>query len=290
MTTGPDPAYAVAFSPDGRTLAVTGDGGQVMLIDSQTGKPIRKLEGLEEFAFSQAVAFSPDGRLIAAGGIPASRTARPPGLVRIWNVKTGGLTRIQVGVPSPSLSFSPDGRLLAAAGLEQDTEIHDVRTGRLVAKQRTGDFGRSVAFSPDGGVLAIGHFGGTVALISTKSWKPIGEQLDGHRARITALEFAPDGRTLMTGSADGTVRLWDTATQKPIGAPLTIATDTYLSATFSRDGSHLFAVPTEGRGVRFDVRPESWKRQACLVAGRALTRREWHDALPNRPFRSVCGP
>jgi hypothetical protein len=41
--------------------------------------------------------------------------------------------------------------------------------------------------------------------------------------------------------------------------------------------------------VRWDVRSESSKRHACLVAGRQLTEREWHDALPERPFRPVCG-
>ena len=77
--------------------------------------------------------------------------------------------------------------------------------------------------------------------------------------------------------------LWDVGTQRAIGSPLQIEHGAYVSATFSRDGSHLFAVPHTGRGVRWDVRPESWKRQACLVAGRELTEPEWRDALPTGP-------
>ena len=35
-----------------------------------------------------------------------------------------------------------------------------------------------------------------------------------------------------------------------------------------------------------DVR--TWERFACQVAGRNLTRAEWHDLLPNRPYETVC--
>jgi WD40 repeat protein len=163
-----------------------------------------------------------------------------------------------------------------------------MRTGRVVARLDTGDFIRSVAFSPDGELLAIGHYGGSAQLLSTRTWKPVGRTMDGQEARLTALEFSPDGRVLLTGSADGSVLLWDVDTQRAIGSSLKIETDAYVAATFSRDGSLLFAVPHTGRGVRWDVRPEAWKRHACLVAGRELTETEWRDALPDRPLRPVC--
>ena len=116
----------------------------------------------------------------------------------------------------------------------------------------------------------------------------MGRALDGHEARVTALDFSPDGHTLATGAVDGTVRLWSVDTQRPIGASLTIEPETYVSARFSPGGSYLYAVPHEGRGVRWDVRPESWKHHAFVVAGRVFTEREWHDALPDRAFRPVC--
>jgi WD40 repeat protein/DNA-binding SARP family transcriptional activator len=276
-----EPTLGVEFSPDGRLLAVTGEGARVALWDARTLARVGELEGLN--GFSQEVAFSPDGRLLAAGG-----SDREGERVLLWDVRTRKRTGVEFGVLGASLAFSPDGRLLAANGFEDPTEVRDVRSGRVVARLRTGDFGRSVAFSADGRLLAIGRYGGTARLISTQTWKPVGRVLDGHEARLTALEFSPDGRVLATGSADGTVLLWDVDTQRAIGSPLEIEPDAYVSATFAHDGSHLFAVPHTGHGVRWDVRPESWKRHACLVAGRELTETEWRDALPDRPFQHVC--
>ena len=43
-----------------------------------------------------------------------------------------------------------------------------------------------------------------------------------------------------------------------------------------------------GRGYVWDTRPLSWARLACAVAGRTLTRSEWQDALPNRPYTPAC--
>jgi hypothetical protein len=68
----------------------------------------------------------------------------------------------------------------------------------------------------------------------------------------------------------------------------TLEPETSVSAAFSPDGSHLFAVSTRGQGVRLDASPEAWKRHACLVAGRDLTRQEWEDVLPERPYQAVC--
>ena len=72
------------------------------------------------------------------------------------------------------------------------------------------------------------------------------------------------------------------------GTPLTLEPETFVSADFSPDGSNLFAVSTSGEGLRLKASPESWKRHACVVAGRDLTAQEWKDVLPDRPYRTVC--
>ena len=280
-------AAAVDFSPDGRLIAVTGEGGRITLWDGRTARPAGPdLKG--PGTTSQALAFSPDGRLLAVAGLGSAAvgSATPIGTVMVWDVRRRAPTGVRFNLTSPSVAFSPDGRLLAAAGIKERSEVRDARTGRLVARLETD--GRSVAFSPDGSLLAAGLYDGRTRLWSTTTWKPVGRPLEGHGARVISPEFTPDGRTLATSSADGTVLLWDVATRKQIGAPLTVEPNTFVSAALTPDGSRLFAVSEEGPAVRWELSPEAWKRQACLVAGRELTEREWNDALPGRRYRAVC--
>ena len=58
---------------------------------------------------------------------------------------------------------------------------------------------------------------------------------------------------------------------------------------FTPDGAHLLAIPISGPAYRWDVRPASWARHACDIAGRTLTRAEFSDALPGRDYAPACG-
>jgi hypothetical protein len=145
-----------------------------------------------------------------------------------------------------------------------------------------------VAFSPDGRLLFVGLFSGAGQFFSTRDWRPVGARIRGQGQRLLHARFTPDGRTLATSSADGTVLLWDVATRKPIGSPLTVQRDAFVSAVLSRNGSRLYALPTGTQGIALELSPEVWKRQACVVAGRELSRREWQDALGDRSYRAVC--
>ena len=56
----------------------------------------------------------------------------------------------------------------------------------------------------------------------------------------------------------------------------------------SADGRQLLEVHGNGQGAVWDVDPESWKRRACDLANRTLTREEWEEFLPGRPYEPAC--
>ena len=81
--------------------------------------------------------------------------------------------------------------------------------------------------------------------------------------------------------------LWDVATGVQIGPQLT-AGDRRTMIDLSSDGRQLLEIHANGKGAVWDVDPESWKRRACNLANRTLTREEWAEFLPGRPYEPAC--
>ena len=86
------------------------------------------------------------------------------------------------------------------------------------------------------------------------------------------------------------MQLWDVASRRTVGAPLEVERNAFVASVLSRDGSYLYALPTGTEGMRLALAPRVWRYLACAIAGRELTRREWEEVLPDRPYREVCPP
>jgi WD40 repeat protein len=198
------------------------------------------------------------------------------------------------------VSLSPDGRTLAVTaelgrgdrgdrgGLRR-VEIIDVATRRLRTSLPGSETVQTLArFTPDGRFIVGGSYEGWARLWSTETWRPATRELAGHTGEVIWQSTSPDGRTLATGSTDGTIRLFDLRTQRPLGAALPGLPNRPVAPQFTPDGAYLLAITNEGRAYRWDVRPSSWARHACAVAGRQLTRTEWADALPERDYNPAC--
>ena len=125
-------------------------------------------------------------------------------------------------------------------------------------------------------------------VFTARDLRPLGPAFPAHNGSVSSVDASPDDRTLVTAGSDGQIRLWDLASRRPIGTPLPGPENVNAVAFFAPDGKHVFAVFRDGRGYRWDVRSTSWERQACKIAGRRLTRTEWHDALPDRAYAPAC--
>ena len=254
LATVSDPLTALAYSPDGATLAAA-LGRTVVLVDASTGKAARILG--DHPGPITGVRFSPDGKtLLAVGG-----RAGMFGAVTAWSTAKGerlgegrghadsilaaafapdgktfataGYDRMVLLWASASLKpvqtlkdhtdavyavdYSRDGSVLASSGADRTVKLWDPATGRRLKTLSDASAELySVAFSGDGATVYAAGVDRSV-----RGWKVAGPETTlvnsvfAHDAPVLRLVVSDDGKTLVSSGEDRTVKLWDAATLAP---------------------------------------------------------------------------
>jgi tetratricopeptide (TPR) repeat protein len=206
------------------------------------------------------LAFSPDGSLLAAGFGQQSwiSSSEKPVPLKVWEVASGReVLALDVEDYVRSLAFSPDGKRLVAACRHDGIGVREVGTWRETIwpagtpgpSQPAGSTNRvwSVAFSPDGAMLAVGYANGSIALCDAATGSIV-RGFGGHAGRVIQLAFSGDGRTLASASGDKTAKLWDVKSGRELRT-LRAHTVDLSSIAFAPDGDVL-ATGSEDRTVR----------------------------------------
>ena len=247
---------SLAFSPNGKTLAVVDSWNKVRLwnVASQT-----EIDVLEHLDTVYTLAFSPDGSTLALGLYGSTDSggwsaAPKDKSIRLWDVASRTETASLQGHGEIvySVAFSPDGSRLASGSKDNTVRLWNVTTQRETARlQGHSETVYSVAFSPDGSTLASGSKDNTVRLWNVTNRTHIAT-MPGHTDTVTSVAFSPDGSRFASGSADNTIRLWNTATRAHI-ATIRGHTNTVYSVAFSSDGSKIVSGSADNTVRLWDV-------------------------------------
>ncbi|MFF3215272.1 WD40 repeat domain-containing serine/threonine protein kinase [Streptomyces sp. NPDC002886] len=278
---GPSGIAALAFSPDGKTLAASSTDGKIWRWELSTRQST--VTRVETPQYMQATVFSRDLALLAraeenkvrlwdvgTGRSVATFTGAPTGPAQegflhsvglspdgktvaassgeglhVWDVPSGRAPTVHEDAKSGPAAFSPDGGLLVGGF---PVQVRQMPADQLVATLSGGQNkdARRAVFSPDGRILAIAQADYSVRLWSAGSRQDLAS-LDRHGAEILALAFHPGGRLLASADSDGKTYLWDTASGSTTA---TFTGDGAVDAVaFSPDGKTL-AAGLDGGTVR----------------------------------------
>ena len=210
---GGGPVCSVAFSPDGRWLAAGTKKNEFALFRSpdwqQESSGLTATSPETDFI---SLAFSPDSRLLAVGGDVWSMDTRT-------RLRTLPCRKFTWG--EPAVAWLPNSQTLAGFGKsngDYQVTLFDVSSpnpdATLAVIPLRRDSGvptqpLTLAFSPDGGHLAVGFWDGTIRIYASGDWSEV-TALTNHTAWVSSLAFSKNGELLASASADHRIKVWRT--------------------------------------------------------------------------------
>jgi serine/threonine protein kinase/WD40 repeat protein len=230
------PCFSLGFSPDGRyVFALCGEDPQretevCRVWDGNTGHSVLE----HRISPNRGHAFRPNSTVLAL--------AQGDGSITLCDLSTGRDAPAVPAGPLPErLRFHPSGRYLAVSFFRQpDVVVWDLVAEEIVLRLAGDRYaGGSLAWSPDGSLLAVGSRDSNIYVCTFPGGK-IQAVLRGHEHVVTRVEYHPSGRLLASTSHDDTTRLWCFSP----GGELVLPGERLLG--FSDDARRLITVSWQG--------------------------------------------
>ncbi len=289
---------ALAFGPDGRTLAFTQEK-EIELWDWAKQRPLQpSLKG--HAAAVGSIAFSPDGALLASGG---AYTAH--GETRFWDLRTGATLQrwYESGEDGnwneSHVAFTADGRHFVRC-LRDRVEWYEIGreqgiTTRLASLNKRYEQRGRFALSPDGRLLLTSGEGSSLELWEVSRGKEAMQWSNPDRDEFSAwgADISPDGRLLATGTRNGFIRIWELATGKLLHSfkadetlradfdstayvPNASSTpkDAVIGVRFSLDGRHLYSVYDRSGLITIWEFKDGWREVESVANGEPVLQLE----------------
>lgn len=265
-----DYIHMIAFNHDGTLLASSGRDNMINIWNVKTKQVTNIIQNRNDFVSS--IAFNHDGSVLAAS---------MDNTITLWNMKTFKQDAV-LGSHNDfiyKIAFSSDGSLLASASADKTVKLWDVKTKKLLAlfvrnkdfvNNRSAefiemqakfltshpiylhDFVYTVAFSPDGVLLASGGGDNMVKLWDVRSKKQV-SILRGHEKFVYTIAFSPDGSLLASGSGNGVVRIWNTKTLQLLSITAFLPNNEWLTYHPNKHGYVSSSHGDEYAAIRFNT-------------------------------------
>jgi WD40 repeat protein len=228
---------------------------------------------LKVSAHRQEPVMPPKGNKAAA----ADLTPEQLGLVKLWIEQ--GAAGSTTGTPAPTVQLqpvpaglhaiyaaavTPDGQY-AACSRGSEVHVYHLPTGKLVSRL-TGhnDLVQSLAFSPDGNVLASGAYREVLLWRRPRDAKTF-SVTSAATGAVNALDASPDGATVTTGGADGVIRLWGAKDGRPV-KELAKHSAAVTAVRFSPDGAKVLSASADKTVRVWNIRDATVFAQATVPA------------------------
>jgi len=248
------PLRALAFSPDGRMLAVGDTDGThagLFLVDTRTHRARASIPSPANAVIADVV-FGPAGRTLVTGEAVSGHNAPPAEVLVLRSTSDGrALSRSKPIAGGRLIGFTDRGRSLLVTNGETRSYLLDART---FARMRTFHISGAAALSAAGDTAAFGQDDGSVKLVDLNTGVERSMARRG-TGRVIAVAFAGNGKMLATASDDGSVDVWD--------VPMRSLRETFaghaaaaLGVVFSPDATTLYSGSSDGSAISWDVRGE----------------------------------